>query len=77
MYPISRDAILGVERLINLAQIYAMTGEVESALELIRDILSMPGVYTLNYFEMHPCFDKVRNEPGYREIRNKFAHTAN
>jgi serine/threonine protein kinase/Flp pilus assembly protein TadD len=75
LYPVSKDVILGAERLNNLAQIYAIVGEVEHALEVIRDILSRPGIYTIHYFDMHPCFEQVHNSPGYREIREEFDHT--
>jgi serine/threonine protein kinase/tetratricopeptide (TPR) repeat protein len=72
MYPVSRDAILGVDRMVNLAQIYAMVGETGPALEMIRSILSIPAAYTIYYFELHPCFDAVRAEPGFQEIRREF-----
>ena len=75
MYPVSRDAILGIDRLITLVQIYAVVGEDESSLELIGNILSVPGIYTFRYFEMHPSFDTIRDEPGYRKIREECART--
>ncbi len=72
LYPVGKDVIMGADRLLNLAQIYATVGEVDPALKVMRDILSRPGVYTIYYFDMHPIFDEVRNAPGYRELREKY-----
>ena len=64
--------MLGMNRLVNLAQIYAMVGENDQALDTIRNILSLPGMYTIHHFELHPSFDAVRREPGYQAIREEF-----
>jgi serine/threonine protein kinase/tetratricopeptide (TPR) repeat protein len=72
IYPITRDAILGVERLMDLARIYARVGENEAAIELIREILSVPAIYTTYSFELDPRFDSLRREPGYRQIVREF-----
>ena len=72
IYPVSRDAILGMDRLVNLAQIYAMVGENGQALDTTRNILSLPGIYTVYHFELHPSFDAMRREPGYQAIREEF-----
>ena len=72
LYPRSRDAMLGVTRLNDLAQIYARTGETALAIETIHDILSHPGSYTLRTYELHPTFAAVRTDPGYESIRREF-----
>jgi len=77
IYPVTRDVMLGMDRLVNLAQIYAMVGENDQALETIRRVLSENGIYTVYHFELHPSFEKVRNEPGYQEILETFRPSSN
>jgi TolB-like protein/tRNA A-37 threonylcarbamoyl transferase component Bud32/Tfp pilus assembly protein PilF len=73
IYPVTRDAILGVDRLMDLAQIYARVGEKEASIELIRQILSMPAIYTIYAFELDPRFDSLREEPAYKQLIREFS----
>lgn len=72
MYPVTKDALLATHRLMNLAQIYAMVGDFDPALEMIRKILSIPAIYTIHKFELQPSFDEVRNMVDYDSIRQEF-----
>jgi serine/threonine-protein kinase len=72
IYPITRDAMLGVDRMLDLAQIYAKVGENGAAIELIRQILSVPSIYTIHTFELDPRFDALRKEPEYRRLVREF-----
>jgi serine/threonine protein kinase/tetratricopeptide (TPR) repeat protein len=72
LYPVSKDIMLGVDRVVNLAQIYAMVGDTGSCIGLIDQVLSLADVYTFQYFDLHPCFDAVRRDPRYEEIRRKY-----
>ena len=72
IYPITRDAILGVDRMLDMARIYAMVGENGAAIELIREILSVPAIYTIHAFDLDPRFDEVRKEPAYRQLAREF-----
>ena len=72
IYPITRDAILGVDRLMYLALIYARIGEKEAAIKLIRQILSVHAIYTINSFELDPRLDEVRKEPAYKQLVREF-----
>jgi len=72
LYPVSLDAFLGADRVVNLAQIYAMVGEVALAIGLMQEILSTTNIYTIYNFELDPNFDTVRMEPSYQELRDEF-----
>jgi tetratricopeptide (TPR) repeat protein len=75
IYPITRDAMLGADRLMDLTQIYARVGEKEAAIELMREILSMPAIYTIHAFELDPRFDSLREEPAYQQLIKEFGNT--
>jgi TolB-like protein/tRNA A-37 threonylcarbamoyl transferase component Bud32/Flp pilus assembly protein TadD len=72
IYPITRDAILGIDRMLDLSQIYARIGENEAAIELMREILTMPAIYTIHAFELDPRFDGLRDEPAYKQLVREF-----
>jgi TolB-like protein/Flp pilus assembly protein TadD/predicted Ser/Thr protein kinase len=72
IYPVTRDAILSVDRIMDLARIYAVVGEKELAIETMREILSMPAMYTLHVFELDPRFYSLREEPAYQQLVREF-----
>jgi TolB-like protein/Tfp pilus assembly protein PilF len=75
IYPITRDAILGVDRLMDLARIYARVGENEAAIGTMREILSNRGIYTIHVFELDPSFDSLREEPSYKQLIKEFGRS--
>ncbi len=75
IYPISRDAILGADRMLDLAQIYSRVGEKEAAIDLMREILTIPAIYTIHTFELDPRFDSLREEPAYKQLIEKYGTT--
>jgi TolB-like protein/Tfp pilus assembly protein PilF len=72
IYPVTRDAILGVDRLLDLSQIYARVGEKQVAIDIIREVLSLPAIYTIHIFELDPRFDSLRDEPAYKQLVKEF-----
>ncbi|MBN2184001.1 MAG: protein kinase [Candidatus Krumholzibacteriota bacterium] len=72
IYPITMDAILGVDRLLDMAEIYTVSGENDAAIRLIREILSMPAIYTIRCFELDPRYDGLRDEPEYQQLVREF-----
>ena len=72
IYPVTRDAILSVDRMMDLTRIYARVGEKDAALAMMREILTTPGIYTIHTFELDPSFDSLRDEPAYRLLAQEF-----
>jgi len=68
--PIEKDAILGVNFLVGLAQIEAHTGQSEQAVKLLRQLLTMPaGEYiSVARLKIDPVWDPIRGDPGFQKL---------
>ena len=66
--PISSDAIVGPNLVVNLALIYAWTGERDRALEQLALAVSVPGNLTYGWLKLHPQWDSLRGDPGFEKI---------
>ena len=68
LLPISRDAIDGTYLAINLAQIYALVGETDLAIEQINAIQRAPNMLSYGLLKLHPCWDSLRGDPRFEKI---------
>ena len=68
LLPISRDAIDGVALAVNLAQIYAWTGEKDRAIEQIAMIERTPNLLSYGFLKLHPYWDSLRGDPRFESI---------
>ena len=68
--PIEKDAILGVNFLVGLAQIEAHTGQSEEAVKILRQLLTIPaGEYvSVARLKIDPVWDPIRNDPGFQKL---------
>jgi tetratricopeptide (TPR) repeat protein len=68
--PIEKDAILGVNFLVGLAQIEAHTGQAEEAIKTLRQLLTMPaGEYiSVARLKIDPVWDPIRNNPEFQKL---------
>jgi serine/threonine-protein kinase len=68
--PIEKDAVLGVNFLVGLAQIEAHTGQSEEAIKTVRQLLTMPaGEYiSVARLKIDPVWDPIRNDPGFQKL---------
>jgi TolB-like protein/class 3 adenylate cyclase/Flp pilus assembly protein TadD len=73
LVPVSKDAIDGADLMLNLAVIYAWTGEKDLALKQLAEAARLPG--TLNYgsLRLHPDWDPLRGDPRFEKIVNSLA----
>jgi len=68
MMPISRDAIVGHERLMDLAEIYMMCGKYEKAVDQIETLLSVPSAMSAGLLRVDPIWDPIRGNPRFRRL---------
>jgi TolB-like protein len=68
--PIEKDAILGVNFLLGLAQIESHTGQSEEAVKILRHLLTIPaGEYvSVARLKIDPVWDPIRNDPGFQKL---------
>ncbi len=68
LLPVSKDAIDGVDIAINLAQIYAWTGEKDRAIEQIAAVERVPNTLSYGVLKLHPYWDPLRGDPRFEKI---------
>jgi serine/threonine protein kinase/Flp pilus assembly protein TadD len=68
LLPISEDAIDGVALAVNLAQIYAWTGERELAIDQIASVERVPNLLSYGLLRLHPYWDSLRSDPRFQKI---------
>ncbi|MBA3542866.1 MAG: hypothetical protein H0T83_00240 [Chthoniobacterales bacterium] len=68
LMPLSRDAYDGMLVLYGLAQVYTWTGEKEKALELVEQLMKMPGYLTYGYLKVDPSWDPLRGDPRFEKL---------
>jgi tetratricopeptide (TPR) repeat protein len=73
LMPISKDALRGVYRFGELAQIYAMVGEYELALEHLDSLLSKPGPLSVNMLQIDPTWKPLMDNPGFNQLIEKYS----
>jgi TolB-like protein/class 3 adenylate cyclase len=68
--PIEKDAILGVNFLVGLAQIKAHTGQSEEAVKILRQLLTVPvGEYvSVTRLKIDPVWDPIRDNPSFQKL---------
>ena len=69
LLPISKDAVDGVALAVNLAQIYAWTGERDLAVEQLEASLRVPNDYTsYGDLRLSPLWDPLRGDSRFEKI---------
>lgn len=72
LFPVSRDAVDGVDRLKNLSEIYVRVGEYNAALDVIEQLLSIPGKFSIPLLRLYPWYDPLRKLPRYQKLVEKY-----
>jgi tetratricopeptide (TPR) repeat protein len=68
LLPVSKDALRGFYRAKDLAQIYAMVGEHDAAVEQIESLLSIPGELSTCLLRLDPAWNSLRNHLRFKEL---------
>jgi serine/threonine-protein kinase len=72
LMPISKDALDGTDQAIELAKIYSRVGEVDKALDLIDELLSIPSWLSVRLLRLDPVWDPLRNHPRFQALLEKY-----
>jgi tetratricopeptide (TPR) repeat protein len=73
LLPISKDALGGVALAINLAQIYAWTGEKDLAIQQVAAVERVPSRLSYGLLKLHPYWDSLRGDPRFEKIVTSLA----
>jgi len=65
LYPVSVDAVRGVDLIAGLAEVYAMVGEYDAAIEQLEYLLSVPSRISVPLLRVDPLWDHLRDHPGF------------
>jgi TolB-like protein/class 3 adenylate cyclase/Flp pilus assembly protein TadD len=68
LLPISKDSTDGAAFAVNLAQIYAWTGEKDRAIEQIEAVERVPNYLSYGLLKLHPYWDSLRGDPRFEKI---------
>ena len=66
--PVSKDAIDGADLILNLAIIYAWTGEKDLALKQLAEAAQVPSTVNYGWLRLHPDWDPLRGDPRFEKI---------
>ncbi len=66
--PVGRAAYDGPLVLQGLAQVYTWSGEREQALDILKDLLSMPGYMSDGYLKADPAWEPLRGNARFNEL---------
>ena len=72
LMPTSKDALVGPAQTHELAMIYARVGENDQALDLIEELLSIPGNMSVGLLRLDPVWDPLRDHPRFQALLEKY-----
>ncbi len=70
--PESKDAFDGPQLAVALAQIYALTGQNDQALQMLEHLLNTPNGITVPILKLDPLWDPVRKDPRFQALIDKY-----
>jgi serine/threonine-protein kinase len=68
LVPIANDAIDGADLIVNLAIIYAWTGEKDLALKQLAEAAQLPSSLNYGWLRLHPVWDPLRGDPHFEKF---------
>jgi len=51
-----------------MAEVYARTGQVEPAIDVLEKLMSVPSGINANLLRVDPCYDPLRNHPRFQAL---------
>jgi tetratricopeptide (TPR) repeat protein len=73
LLPVGKDAVDGTNFAVNLAQIYAWTGENDLAIERIAAVERVPNPLSYGFLKLQPQWDSLRKDPRFEKTVSSLA----
>ena len=70
IHPTSKDPFGGPEEEDKMARIYALLGDADHAIPILKRLLQIPygGAITPALLRLDPVWDQIRNDPRFQEM---------
>ncbi len=72
LLPLSKDAFYGIAYVEDLARIYILIGDEDSALDQIELLLRIPSWISVHWLKMNPLYDQLNHNPRYQNLIEKY-----
>jgi TolB-like protein/Flp pilus assembly protein TadD/predicted Ser/Thr protein kinase len=73
LMPLEKDAMDGgPNALYSIAQIYAVTGETDAAIDRLAQVLTIPSIYTTYFVQHDPEFASLGSSPRFQKLMEKY-----
>ena len=72
LMPVSKDALVGIYRVLDLIDIYSLVGECEEAIDRIEYLMSIRSWVSLSVLRLHPVWDPLRDHPRFQALIEKY-----
>jgi serine/threonine-protein kinase len=76
LLPESKDAFSGPDIAEGVAQVHAIVGENDRAIEILDGLLSRPSSITVQMLKINPIWDPLRNDPNFQALLTKYSGKA-
>jgi TolB-like protein/Tfp pilus assembly protein PilF len=76
LLPESKDAFGGPEITTGVAEVYAVLGENDRAIEILDGLLSRPSSVTAEVLKVNPVWDPLRSDPRFQALIDKYGAKA-
>jgi tetratricopeptide (TPR) repeat protein len=71
LLPESKDAFEGPAMTENLAQVHAILGDANPAIDILDGLLTRPSTVTVEMLKLNPVWDHIRSNPRFAELLTK------
>jgi len=72
LLPESKDAFGGPEIAAGMAEVYAILGDSDHAIQILDGLLSRPSAVTVQTLKISPIWDPLRNDPRFQALLDKY-----
>jgi len=75
LYPVSKDALQGINYVYDIALIYTLIGEYEDAIDQLEYLMSIPSgsIISVRSLRLWPYWDPLRDHPRFQQLLEKYS----